>query len=477
MASTIKVDNVQNQPGTNIINKCVVTTTIGAGAGETINVCAATVNLGRSGGTVNLTCGATQSGFGRTGTVNWDTASIKTGDFTAVSGNGYFVNTTSGGVTATLPTSPSAGDIVGLKDYAQTFDSNALTIGRGGSAINGGSVNNPTVTTEGATVMLVYVDGTKGWIPTQDDTSALSGASDFLIATGGTPSQCGDYEIRTFTGPGTFCVSSIGAVAPNNNVDYLVVAGGGSGGAKPGVSNNEGGGGGGGYRESPGTATGSYTVSPLGVSPAAAITITASPYAIVVGGGGAGKPGGPPPCGDANPGNTSSFSTIASAGGGRGAYCGCDTSGVGGPGGSGGGGRGGGALNTAGGTGNTPPVTPPQGQNGGTSPPGYPDQGGGGGGGATGAGANATPSPTAAGGGRGGTGATSSINGTPTSRSGGGGTACGGASPCGSGTAGNRTGPTTNAADNRGGGSGGALSGGCSGNGGSGVVIIRYKFQ
>ena len=72
---------------------------------------------------------------------------------------------------------------------------------------------------------------------------------------------------------------------------------------------------------------------------------------------------------------------------------------------------------------------------------------------------------------------TSSINGTPTSRSGGGGTACGGASPCGSGTAGNRTGPTTNAADNRGGGSGGALSGGCSGNGGSGVVIIRYKFQ
>ena len=72
MASTIKVDNVQNQPGTNIINKCSVTTTIGAGAGETVAVCAATVNLGRSGGTVNLTAGATQSGFGRTGTVDWD---------------------------------------------------------------------------------------------------------------------------------------------------------------------------------------------------------------------------------------------------------------------------------------------------------------------------------------------------------------------------------------------------------------------
>ena len=70
MASTIKVDNVQNQPGTNIINKCSVTTTIGAGAGETIKACAATVTLGRCGGTVALASGATQTGFGRTGTVD-----------------------------------------------------------------------------------------------------------------------------------------------------------------------------------------------------------------------------------------------------------------------------------------------------------------------------------------------------------------------------------------------------------------------
>ena len=73
MASTIKVDNVQNQPGTNIISKCSVTTTIGAGAGETVNVCAATVTLGRCGGTVALASGATQTGFGRTGTVDWQT--------------------------------------------------------------------------------------------------------------------------------------------------------------------------------------------------------------------------------------------------------------------------------------------------------------------------------------------------------------------------------------------------------------------
>ena len=47
----------------------------------------------------------------RLSSVNWDTT-VKTSDFTAVSGLGYFVNTTSGAVTVTLPASPSAGDIV-----------------------------------------------------------------------------------------------------------------------------------------------------------------------------------------------------------------------------------------------------------------------------------------------------------------------------------------------------------------------------
>ena len=63
MASTIKVDNVQNQPGTNIINKCSVTTTIGAGAGETVKVRAATVTLGRCGGTRAGTTGGGGSGI------------------------------------------------------------------------------------------------------------------------------------------------------------------------------------------------------------------------------------------------------------------------------------------------------------------------------------------------------------------------------------------------------------------------------
>jgi hypothetical protein len=76
-----------------------------------------TVQLGDSGDTITIPAGATitnngtQTGFGRTGTVDWDTTA-KTAGFTAVSGTGYFVNTTSGAVTMTLPASPSAGDIV-----------------------------------------------------------------------------------------------------------------------------------------------------------------------------------------------------------------------------------------------------------------------------------------------------------------------------------------------------------------------------
>lgn len=76
MTSTIKVDNIQDQDGNNIINENANTITIGA-----------------SGDTVTLASGASQSGFGRTGTVDWETTP-KTANFTAVSGDGYFVNTT-----------------------------------------------------------------------------------------------------------------------------------------------------------------------------------------------------------------------------------------------------------------------------------------------------------------------------------------------------------------------------------------------
>ena len=62
-----------------------------------------TLTIGGSGTTVQLGTGASQTGFGREGSVNWQTGSIKTSTFTAVSGEGYFVNTSSGSFTANLP--------------------------------------------------------------------------------------------------------------------------------------------------------------------------------------------------------------------------------------------------------------------------------------------------------------------------------------------------------------------------------------
>src|SRR5210317_402318 len=268
MASTIKVNNIQNQCGANIINESANTITIGA-----------------SGDTISLASGASQTGFGRTGTVDWDTTA-KTASFTAVSGNGYFVNTTSGAITLTLPATPSAGDIVAFKDYAFTFATNNLSVDGNGSPIGGVDGTNPVVySTNGTSKTFIYVDGTKGWLVTNEstDTSQESSAT-YVTATGGTITTSGDYKIHTFTGPGTFCVSCAGTAPGSNTVDYLVVAGGAGGAGQYG-----GGGGAGGYRESSGAASGCYSRSPLGAC-VSALPVSVQGYPITVGGGGAGNP-------------------------------------------------------------------------------------------------------------------------------------------------------------------------------------------
>ena len=139
-----------------------------------------------------VSCGTTmldQGVFQNIGTVTWDTTA-KTAGFTAVSGNGYFVNTTSGAITVTLPASPSAGDIVGIKDYAGTFATNNVTLGRNSSNIDAAATD-ATLSTNNLSVFFVYVDGTQGWKATQSD-AGFYGAT-FITATGGTITTCGDY--------------------------------------------------------------------------------------------------------------------------------------------------------------------------------------------------------------------------------------------------------------------------------------------
>jgi len=447
-----------------------------------------TMTIGESGKTVALASGASQTGFGRTGTVDWQTGSIKTANFTAVSGEGYFANTNGGAFNMNLPAG-SAGAIVAVKDYLNTFDSQNLTIVPNGTEKIGGTAGNYTLTTEGLSLTLIYVDSTRGWIDVHESTEAAEGGALICASVSGSGNTLvtadTNYKVATFTGPGTFTVNSGGG--PLAKVDYMVVAGGGGGGTRYG-----GGAGAGGYRESKcSTTSGCWTASPRASATSLSVTPGAIPVTVGAGGAGAATQASCSANANGSNGANSIFSTITSAGGGGGSSESAPGPRNANPGGSGGGGSyAAGGPGGQGGCGNVPPVSPAQGFNGGNGGP-CSKYGAGGGGGATAAGGNAPPTLS----GVGGAGATNTINGTPTARGGGGG---GGGNqdsnptgqPGGTG-GGGQGGPSPNGVAaagtaNTGGGGGGGRgnpdtspqtqpNGG--GNGGSGLVIIRYKFQ
>jgi hypothetical protein len=396
--------------------------------------------------------------------VDVDWQSIQTGDFTASAGRGYFVNTTSQAIEVTLPASASIGDTIAIKDYAGTFATNNLTIARNGHNIQG-VANNSLISTNRASLVLVYVDATKGWLFTDEHNVADLGQALFTSATGGTVATSGDFKIHSFTGDADFVVSQVGNIIGGpGNVDYLVIAGGGAGSG----GGHGGGGGAGGFR----------TTFPSPTCNAGTFPISVQTYPITVGAAGA-SPGA---CGQKGvPGSVSTFSTITSAGGGAG---------VGNPGyspscASGGSGGGGAGPGPSGGTGNTPPVSPPQGNNGGSGVYAGPRYGTGGGGGAGAVGGNGSSSAA----GNGGVGLANSISASSVTYAGGGGGSSWDSGPQGTGGSGGGgagsgggTGGTGTA--NTGGGGGGASRSACTsptcavgGSGGSGIVIIRYKFQ
>lgn len=333
--------------------------------------------------------------------------SAQTSGFTAVAGRAYPCNTTSAAFTVTLPASPSAGDLITLTDYAGTWGTNNLTVSPNGNKING-STSNVTFLVSRQSVQFVYVDATQGWV----------------IYSG--------FETTYW--------------APIIPIEVLIVAGGGGGAT-------EGGGGGGGFR----------TITQFSAS-------YLTNYTVTVGAGGS---GGSFPS-SASAGSNSVFNTVTSAGGGRGGsyvIAGGDPSG-----GSGGSGGGGGYYPAAGtgypgGAGNTPSVTPSQGNSGGSGQ----EYAGGGGGGAGGSGG----SPGGTTGGSGGSGSASSITGTSTTYSGGGGGggSPGGGGPGGSGGGGNGGGYNAGGqagTANTGGGGGATYQYNSGGTGGSGIVIIAY---
>ena len=318
--STIKVDKIEKRSGS-------------------------TLTLGGACTAVTLAPGATQTGFGRTGTVDWCTTK-KTSPFTAVSGDGFFVDTNLGAITVTLPSSPSAGDIVAFKDYANTWNCNAVTVCRNASKINGACANS-VLNTQSQSVTLIYVDGTKGWQDIHDSTANVTGAV-FTSATGGCVTTSGNFKIHTFNADANFIVSQVGNDAGGSNkVSYMVVAGGGGGGARTtppanATSGSAGGSGGGVGGVGCGIAAAAGNTPP--VNPPQGNnggTRSGSPQQAGGGGGGAGAVGGNG-CGATNgaggAGVTSSISAspVTRAGGGSGA--GASGATAGGPGGGGAGG-------------------------------------------------------------------------------------------------------------------------------------------
>ena len=170
-----------------------------------------TVTLGDSGDTFTIPSGATinnqgtATNFGATGSASW-TTTVKTSGFTAVAGEGYFVDTSSGAVSVNLPAG-TAGAVVAFKDYLNSFDTHALTLVQNGSDKIGGSTANAKISTEGIAVTLIFIDSTRGWLVTDDGLQSRANTAQYVTATGGTITTCGNFKIHAFTGPGTFCVS------------------------------------------------------------------------------------------------------------------------------------------------------------------------------------------------------------------------------------------------------------------------------
>jgi len=343
---------------------------------------------------------------------------IQTSNFTAVAGKGYFVNTTSGEITVTLPAGAVGNEII-IQDYAGTFATNNLIMNANGSEKIQGSLQPFKITTDNATCSLIYQDATKGWN-----------------------------------------ADNITEIPPQGVVEYLVIAGGGSGGTQAG-----GGGGAGGLRTSYGSTTGGG-----GSSETAPTLIGATNYAITIGAGG---PGG---WTNGVNGNNTTFNTIVATGGGVGGYY--NDAGAGG---SGGGANSynNGSYNATGGLAVTSPVV--QGYRGGNTGPyaGGSQIGSAGGGGASAQGADVATSasgPTA-----GGAGLSVSITGSAVTYAGGGGAgnigggSAGGAGGGGAGSNCPSCQGTDGTANTGGGGGGSGYQGGIyGGDGGSGVVILRY---
>jgi hypothetical protein len=393
--SEIKVNKLSPRSGTDI--------TLGNSGTDFIVPSGATITVNSGGQIVN---NGTSEGFG----IAWQSSIVTAATLSAVSGNGYWINTTSNACTITLPASAAVGDTIVFVDYARTWGTNAVTIDTNSLNFQGNTSPDPIYNTNGQSVTIVYSGATQGWIPTVDD----------------------DVTLET---PQSY------------SVDFLVVAGGGAGGGNVG-GDGAGGGGAGGYR------TSTQTLSQSSV------------YTVTVGDGGTSDGTNIGTSGSDSSISGSGITTITSAGGGAGGAGQSTFNGV-----AGGSGGGAGYAGT-GGAGNTPSTSPVQGYAGGNNNNSNGASGGGGASavGTAGAG-NSTGQPGGAGSASSITGSSVTYSG---GGGGGANTdgASGGAGGAGGGGAGGNSGAVGTAGSANTGGGGGGASTGTGGAGGKGVVIL-----
>ena len=92
-----------------------------------------------------------------------DWQAVKTSDYTAVAGQGVFVNSTSGAKNVTLPNSPTLGDEVRIIDAYGTAATNNITVLRNSSKIMGAD-SNFVIDINRSALGFVYVDANQGWV-------------------------------------------------------------------------------------------------------------------------------------------------------------------------------------------------------------------------------------------------------------------------------------------------------------------------
>ena len=152
------------------------------------------------------------AGDNDSGSVEWQTA-IKTSNFTAEASKGYFVNTTSGEITVSLPAG-SVGDEIHFTDYASTFDTNKIIFDANGSEKIQGSTDNKKCSVENATIRLIYQDATKGWTAGNLSPLAVPYAVKYLVVAGGGSAGGGAYAFANGGGGG-----GAGGLRTNNTGD------------------------------------------------------------------------------------------------------------------------------------------------------------------------------------------------------------------------------------------------------------------